>query len=423
MKTRILVVFLVLSLMSLWVGTALAKTTLLVWWTIRSPAVMDFTREQVGIFEAEHPDIDIEFVALPEDALQQKLIGAVRADIGPNVIYIDTNFIMLFYNAGILKPVPESVYSEEEIIRDYGPGVVRYKLGDKFYGIPDGRMAALLFYNPEILAEYGYSPLDIPDTWDEFLPMAQTMTDLSQDLQGFPIRGRESSMWNALLFQKGGYIFENKHEAMFASKEGAEAFQFLFDIYDKYKASSRTSLSANEAFMQGKAPFVYNWTWFIGTLQGADVPFETRILPTFTGGPPYGSYGAGASMYVSNTDAKKEKASWEFWKFLNSPGFKYGWALLRGFAPALLELQEHETFKKSPYRALVKAAKYGVEYDLYPDEIGKILLGTMVDKIMEGAPIAETMQEAQDEINEIMETRWQDCIIFGKEWYDVHKNW
>jgi len=421
-KNKILAVTLTLSLLlGLLYGPTLAqgKVSILAWWTVRKP-IMDYSREQVKKFEMEHPDIRVELVGIPEDALQQKLIGAVKAKIGPDVVYIDENTVKVMYNARVLRPIPPEVYTEEEIIKMYGAEIVRYKLGGKYYGFPNGDMAAVLFYNPEILKKYGYSPLDIPDTWDGFLSMAQKMTDLTQDIQGFPIRGREGSMWNALLFQKGGFLFRNKKEAMFAERPGIEAFQFLRDIYDEYKVSSRTSLSANEAFGQGKAPFVYNWTWYIGTLQGSypDISFGTRVLPTFTGKPPYGSYGPSFGLFVSCIDPKKEKAAWEFWKFTTSPDFQLGWCMLRGLLPARLEARKPEIFGKNPYRALAEAVENGISYSFYPDEIGNLILGTMVDKIMEGAPIVEIMQETQKEVNEILQKRSKDCFIFGKEWHE-----
>lgn len=423
MKSKLLAALVVLSLMSLWGGMALGSTTITAWWTVRKP-IMDYSREEVKKFELEHPDIKVELVGIPEDAVQQKLLaGAVAGAEGPDIVYIDENVFKVMVNAGALQPIPEEVYTEEQIFEMYGPKVSMYKLDGKYYGFPNGDMAAVLFYNPEMLKDYGYSPLDIPDTWDEFIVVAQKMTDLSKDIQGFPIRGREGSMWNALLFQNGGFLFRNGKEAMFADKPAIDAFQFLQDIYGKYKVSSRTSLSANEAFGQGKAPFVYNWTWWIGSMLTSypDTPFGTRVLPTPTGNPPYGSYGPSMGLFVSSVDPAKKEDVWEFYKFITSPDFQLGWAMLRGLIPARIEARKPEIFGKDPYRALAEAVEYGVPYSFYPDEIGKLILGTMVDKIMEGAPIAETVQETEEEVNKILQRRSEDCFIFGQEWYKAQK--
>lgn len=414
MKSKILVVLVILSLMSLWSGMALAqkKVSILAWWTVRKP-IMDYSREQVKKFEMEHPNIDVELVGMPGDAVLRKLPGAVRTKTGPDVCYIDENLVKPMFLGGILQPIPPEVYTEEEIIKMHGPEIVRYKLGGKYYGFPNGDMAAVLFYNPEMLKKYGYSPLDIPDTWDEFIPMAQKMTDLDHDIQGFPVRGKESSLWAALLYQKGGYIFRSEREAMFAGKPGIEAWQFILDLYDKHKVASRTSLSLVEAFGQGKAPFAYNWTWYIGTLKTSypDIPFGTRVLPTFTGKPPYGSYGPSFGFLVTSTDPKKKDAAWEFWKFTISPDFQKGLCILRGLLPARIEAQDPEIFGKSPYRALAKAATNGVSYSFYPEEVEHIFFGTAMDKIMAGAPIAETLEEAQKEVDEILRKRGEKVWI------------
>jgi len=387
------------------------KVTILAWWTVRKP-LMEYSREEVKKFESEHPNIAVELVGMPGDAILQKLPGAVKTKTGPDVVYIDENLVKPMALGGILKPITSDVYTEKEIIKMYGPEVVRYKLGGKYYGFPNGDMAAVLFYNPEILKIYGYTAADIPDTWDAFIPMAQKMTDLDNDLQGFPVRGKESSLWAALLCQKGGYIFRSETEAMIAEKPGIEAWQFILDLYDKYKVASRRSLSLTESFGQAKSPFAYNWTWYIGTLltDSPDLPFETRVLPTFTGKPPYGSYGPTFGMCVTYTDPKKKDAAWEFWKFVISPEFQKGICVLRGLVPARLEARDPEVFGKSPYKALAEAAANGVSYSFYPEEVEHIFFGTAVDKILAGEPIAETLKEAQREMNEILQKRGTEKV-------------
>ncbi|NQS88927.1 carbohydrate ABC transporter substrate-binding protein, partial [Patescibacteria group bacterium] len=102
MKSKLLVVFLILSLMSLWGGMALAKTTITAWWTVRKP-VMDYSREEVLKYELEHPDIKVELVGMPGDVILQKLPGAVRTKTGPDICFIDENLVKPMYLGGILQ--------------------------------------------------------------------------------------------------------------------------------------------------------------------------------------------------------------------------------------------------------------------------------------------------------------------------------
>ncbi len=395
------------------------KVSILAWWTVRKP-IMELTKVEVKNFEADNPHISVELLGMPEDALQQKLIGATQAGIGPDVVYIDEGVVKVMYNAKILQPIPEDVYTEDQILKMYGPKAKMSKLNGRYYGFPNGDMAAVMFYNVDVLKNHGIDPANLPDTWGEIIPLAQKMTDLDKDIQGFPIRGRESSMWNALLFQGGGFLFRNEKEAMFADEPGKKAFEFLHAIYDTYKTSSRTSLSANESFGQGKSGFAYNWTWYIGTLKTnyPDINFETRTLPTPTGKPPYGSYGPSYGLFVSSTDPKKKDAAWEFWKFVTSPDFQLKWSMLRGLIPARLEAHKPEIFGKQPYKAVADAVANGISYSFYPDAVGNLILGTMVSEIMEGAPIMQTMKKTQDEVNRYLKDYSDDCWIYGKAWHD-----
>ena len=153
---------------------------------------------------------------MPEDALQQKLIGSTQAGIGPDVVYIDENSIKVMYNGGVLKPIPDEVYTEADLLKMFGPKAKMSKIDGKYYGFPNGDMASVLFYNVDILKDSGMDEANIPATWAEFIPLAQKMTDLSKDIQGLPIRTREVSMWLALIHQNGGFMFRNGKEAMCA---------------------------------------------------------------------------------------------------------------------------------------------------------------------------------------------------------------
>ncbi len=400
---------------------AAEKASILVWWTVRKP-IMELTKERLKDFEAAHPNISVELVGMPGDALQQKLIGATQAGIGPDVVYIDEDLIRVMYNTGVLKPVPDEVYTEGDLLKMFGPKAKMSKIDGKYYGFPNGDMASVLFYNIDILKDSGMDPANIPATWAEFIPLAQKMTDLSKDIQGLPIRTREVSMWLAITHQNGGFMFRNGKEAMCAEKPGVDAAQFILDIYDKYKISSRTSLNSNEAFGQGKAPFLYNWTWYIGSLETGypDTNFGTRLLPTPTGKPPHGTYGPSYGIFVSYTDEKNKDAAWEFWKFAISPEFQLGWSMLRGLVPSRLEAQKSEIFGKQPYKALAEAVKLNVSTSFFTDTVGSIR-GTMIEKIMEGAPIKETLAAAQKELNDYLKDNYKDNWIYGKAWYDKNK--
>jgi multiple sugar transport system substrate-binding protein len=304
----------------------------------------------------------------------------------------------------------------------FGPKAKMSKIDGKYYGFPNGDMACVLFYNADILKDSGMDPANIPTKWSDFVPVAQKMTDLSKDIQGLPIRGREVSMWLALLHQGGGFFFRNDKEAMFAEKPGVDAAQFILDVYDKYKLSSRTSLNANEAFGQGKAPFLYNWTWYIGTLKTsyADTNFETRLLPTPTGKGPHGTYGPSYGIFVSYTNEKNKDAAWKFWKFAVSPEFQLGWSMLRGLVPSRLEAQKPEIFGKQPYKALAAAVKSNVSTSFFPDAVNSIR-GTMIQKIMEGAPVQGTLSAAQKDLNTWLKDNSKDVWVYGKTWYDKNK--
>ena len=56
----------------------------------------------------------------------------------------------------------------------------------------------------------------------------------------------------------------------------------------------------------------------------------------------------------------------------------------------------------------------------FTDTVGSIR-GTMIEKIMDGAPIKETLAAAQKELNDYLKDNYKDNWVYGKAWYDKNK--
>ena len=196
---------------------AVAQTKISVWWTTRDPVVKYLDRE-LTFFEKAHPDI--------------KLVHSILA-----------------LNAEALRPIPADIYDREKVEEIFGKAIADlFSLKGKYYMLPYGNMTSVIFYNPEILKKYGYTGRDIPKTWDEFLSMAQKMTDLGKGQPGFAINGNHfPGIVDAVLYQKGGYFYKNNEEVMLDTQALREALEFNRDLYDKYKIDTRSGVSAMEA--------------------------------------------------------------------------------------------------------------------------------------------------------------------------------
>jgi len=173
--------------------TTVERTKIKFWAWLYGP-LPEYWRAKLLEFQNANPDIQVEFVEMPSDAMVEKCPAALKAGEGPDVVWLDESFLP--YILEYLRPIPEEVMSKEEIKREYGIrgdkldvyslGGVPLDKGGKPYTIPLGWFCGALFYNKKLFEEKGLKVEDIPTTWDEFLPWAQKLTEY--DATGRPIK-------------------------------------------------------------------------------------------------------------------------------------------------------------------------------------------------------------------------------------------
>jgi|GEM_PF-1801705 len=419
---------------------AIAQTKISVWWTTRDPVVKYLDRE-LTFFEKAHPDIKIVHsilaieatvgaakLAKAERAMAEELLPMIASGTGPDLAYIDESFLSPLLNAEALRPIPADIYDREKVEETFGKAIADlFCVKGKYYMLPYGNMTSVIFYNPEILKKYGYTGRDIPKTWDEFLSMAQKMTDLGKGQPGFAINGNHfPGIVDAVLYQKGGYFYKNNEEVMLDTQALREALEFNRDLYDKYKIDTRSGVSAMVAFESGKAPLMFSWSWFIGYMDRiySETPYNTSVLPTFSGKPPYGRFGYNLGYCVTAIDPVKIMAAWEFYKFLMSPDFQYGFAIARGCIPTQLKLREKAKFRSDPFESVTYALQPGNTIntggiDFSSLEVTDIISAMSDAVVLGGKPIGEATAAAQKETTEAMK-RFRDPwnLLWGKEGWE-----
>ncbi len=419
---------------------AIAQTKISVWWTTRDPVVKYLDRE-LTFFEKAHPDIKIVHsilaieatvgaakLAKAERAMAEELLPMIASGTGPDLAYIDESFLSPLLNAEALRAIPADIYDREKVEETFGKAIADlFSVKGKYYMLPYGNMTSVIFYNPEILKKYGYAGSDIPKTWDGFLSMAQKMTDLGKGQPGFAINGNHfPGIVDAVLYQKGGYFYRDNEEVMLDTQALREALKFNRDLYDKYKIDTRSGVSAMEAFGSGKTPLMFSWSWFIGYMDRIypEIPYNTSVLPTFTGKPPYGRFGYNLGFAVTAIDPVKIMAAWEFYKFLMSPDFQYGFAIARGCIPTQLKLREKAKFRSDPFKSVIYALQPGNTintggFDFSSLEVTDIISAMSDAVVLGGKPTGEAITAAQKETTEAMK-RFRDPwnLLWGKEGWE-----
>jgi multiple sugar transport system substrate-binding protein len=167
-------------------GAAPAATTteLITWFTDRTTINRMTEEEAIPDFESQHPEIQVTLQFVPEGELQQKLLTANAAGNAPDVSSIDETFLDVLTKQNVLRPVPEEVIDVNTAMGELTSFLYRLPQGaddGRYYGLPNGTFGSVLYYNNGLLEELGYTPEDIPTTWDDYLVWASEVTEWDGD--------------------------------------------------------------------------------------------------------------------------------------------------------------------------------------------------------------------------------------------------
>jgi len=334
-------------------------TELIAWFTDRR-TINEMT-EAVAIpeFQEQNPGITVEMQFVPESELQQKLLTANAAGNAPDVSAIDETFLDTLTKQEVMRPIPQEVIDVDQEMGQLTANLYHISpTGGEanYYGLPNGVFSSQLYYNATLLEELGYTPEDIPNTWDDFLTWAAEVTEWDGDTlvrSGMAIYVNEFSMYEDLRYQMAGAIegniFPTKDELIHADDVGINAWQFIMDIYDVHQLDSRTEgLSSRERFGAGNAVTLYNWTWFNGFMdtQYDNIDWGLVVPPTMTGEPIYGRRGPDVGFTVTTQNEDHLEGAFTFYRYLVSPAYLSRYCKLRGIQPSLKEMWDDPDFSE-----------------------------------------------------------------------------
>ena len=232
-------------------------------------------------FEANNPDIKIEYTQLTIDQFNSTVVGAIQNGEGPDLFPVPTTLNLTTAVAeGWFLPMED--YVSEAFVNSFIDGTLAEGVQRKtgvLYTVPEsGSLSnSMIFYNKDILAECG---LEVPATFDDFRAACKTITETGAGrywglIEGGNQANRCDILLRALVQSAGGKISINGRaltvdgRVPYDTEEVRKAVELLQGIVEDGSLYPDTaSISAPEArelFAQGKAAFLCQGLWCIGT--------------------------------------------------------------------------------------------------------------------------------------------------------------
>lgn len=202
--------------------------------TVNNPQMKDM-EELKSAFEADHPDIKVNFVQMEENDLRDAVTKDVATDGGQyDIVTVGSYEVPIWAENGWLTDLTGDLESDADYDVDdlFEPVKDALTVDDALYAVPFYGESSMLMYNKELLDEAGITVPEHP-TWQEVADIARTIDSDTVDgicLRGKPGWGELFAPLTTVVQTFGGSWYDAEWNAQVDSPEFREAVQFYVDL-------------------------------------------------------------------------------------------------------------------------------------------------------------------------------------------------
>ena len=351
------------------------------------------------------------------DTYYDNLLTALAGGSGPDLAFADLGgWVPTFASEGWLAPLEDRIaaWSDEDQIWPNLWPTVTYE-GVR-YGLPWYTDARLLLYNKQMFRDAGLDPEAPPQTWDQLVASATTISESGGRVFGYGVSGTKTEhttlAYIVFLASNGGQLLSDDYrEAAFNTPEGLETLKFYTDLALSHGVSPEP-VSYNEddyrnLMAQGAVAMAIGGPWSFPLIEQAnpDIDYSLSIHPYRTA--PASVFG-GWSLVIPRASQRAE-AAWEFAQYLTSYETWMFWIGEKGGPmPTRMDVAaDSPVLRDQKWRNILEVfpnAVYRAPIPEYPQISERIQL--MVQSVLLGDKSAEeAIADAADEVNAILSRR------------------
>jgi multiple sugar transport system substrate-binding protein len=236
------------------------------------------------MFNKLYPKVDVKYVYVEFQELSKRVIAAVGAKQGPDVLIYGGSDLVQMYKTGALKSMQP--YWDKFADKDKYPDGVITRFDGQIYGVKPYVNLVALWYNKDIVESVGVKP---PTTFEEVTPALEKIASAGKNYLPLAMTGQPSNQgdWTAWPWMSGyGFSYDNLDQSAVE-----QAFTLAEQWSTKgYIAKDSVSWGQSETFdrwLVGDVAFMQNGNWNIGSAKDkAKFNYATAEMPK---GPKGGS--------------------------------------------------------------------------------------------------------------------------------------
>lgn len=214
-------------------------------WTMQlSPDFDEYFNALIANFEAENPDITVDWLDVPWSEMEKKIVAAVAANNAPDVVNLNPNFASQLATKGAWLSLDDKLSEAEQAT--YIPGIWQAtQLDGNSFGFPWYLTTRVTLYNTDILNEAGIS--EPPATFEELATVAKEVKEKTGKYAFFIsfVPDDAADVLQSFV-QMGVPLVDDSGQAAFNTPEGKAVFQYWTDLYQQ-------QLLPQEVLTQGHA--------------------------------------------------------------------------------------------------------------------------------------------------------------------------
>jgi multiple sugar transport system substrate-binding protein len=368
----------------------------------RTPLLEDFTKAT---------GIKVNQTIVEYNARLDKINTAVNGGGGFDVVQMDTIWTAQFASAGWVDDLTDRITADiKKDVPESSLSAVTYQ--GKLYGMPLFNSSKHLFYNAKLLKDAGFDKP--PATLDEFVTQAKATTKSGQWGSVWSWKQSEALIcdWVAIMFtQPGAEILDGSGKAVFNTKGGTEALQWMFDLLYTHKVADPASLEYDEnavkqALETGTVALTYNWE---GTLPEANDPAKSKAAPNIkidllpgTKDVKSSSVNGSEGWAILKNSTNKDNA-WKLLEYMASPAWQKKAAVIAGDYPILSSLYTDPDLEKQvqDFPLYGEQFKYLAVRPQVPNytQASDIIQKHLHEALLQKATPKDAMDAAADEVN------------------------
>lgn len=349
-------------------------------------------------FMAENPDIKIEFVGTPMNNIHARLTTLAIGGEVPDVFTHNPEFIAAAYDLGLTADLNE-LFSEEFLSGFYESALNEATFEGELQFLPWFTTPMGLLYRADWFEEAG---LEAPQTWDDFLNAAKTLTqdtdgDGQVDRWGFAMVGTKNgsgfARYAQIMHTFGAQEVRKDENGNWVtdldSPEGIQALDFFTSLVTEHGVvppgptetgyGEAVSLMASE-----KTAMMVTGPHTIGAILAQNPDLDGKIHSVAIPMGQERSASLGLLGFAISSSSENKEAAAKYLEFLVNTENLLEWNRVTGRMPARVEAGEQPQISGPVYTGFVDAINYAQPvpttsfYTQLTDVVGEAFQSVMV---------------------------------------------